>query len=148
VSSQLTVQHLSYTLMARVALLLLTAFSFMHGLCTQGHQQNLYQLWQQCCCCLLDVFDALCSAAACDRVLPCALHDCDNCRHIACAEGAYSVAHWLLDVGVDPNPHDRHNRTPLEVINATGAAARAARLSCTVLRGRGDIDSKEVCSCQ
>jgi hypothetical protein len=40
---------------------------------------------------------------------------CCACRHIACAEGAYSVAQWLIETGVDPNPRDRHDRTPLEV---------------------------------
>ncbi|KAI8477080.1 MAG: kinase-like domain-containing protein [Monoraphidium minutum] len=34
--------------------------------------------------------------------------------HISAAEGAFSVAQWLLDSGADPNPLDRHNRTPLE----------------------------------
>ncbi|WIA29235.1 hypothetical protein OEZ86_011743 [Tetradesmus obliquus] len=34
--------------------------------------------------------------------------------HIACAEGAYSVAQWLIETGVDVNPRDRHDRTPLE----------------------------------
>ncbi len=35
-------------------------------------------------------------------------------RHISAAEGAFSVAQWLLDSGADPNPLDRHGRTPLE----------------------------------
>lgn len=34
--------------------------------------------------------------------------------HICAAEGAFSVAQWLLDSGADPNPPDRHGRTPLE----------------------------------
>jgi len=34
--------------------------------------------------------------------------------HISAAEGAFSVAQWLLDSGADPNPLDRHDRTPLE----------------------------------
>jgi hypothetical protein len=40
---------------------------------------------------------------------------CGVCSHIACAEGAFSVAQWLIESGVDPNPRDRHDRTPLEV---------------------------------
>lgn len=37
------------------------------------------------------------------------------CRHVAAAEGAFTVVEWLLEVGADPNPLDRHDRTPLEV---------------------------------
>ena len=38
------------------------------------------------------------------------------CRHIAAAEGAFSVVQWLVvEEGADPNPVDRHQRTPLEV---------------------------------
>lgn len=37
-------------------------------------------------------------------------------RHVAAAEGAYSVVQWLVqEEGVDINCIDRHNRTPLEV---------------------------------
>lgn len=37
-------------------------------------------------------------------------------RHLAAAEGCYSVVQWLLTEGkCDPNPIDRFNRTPLEV---------------------------------
>jgi len=47
----------------------------------------------------------------------CFVHCMIGCpsRHIACAEGAYSVAHWLLDLGVDPNPHE---------VGMTGRATR------------------------
>eukprot|EP00877_Chromochloris_zofingiensis_P012895 jgi/Chrzof1/785/Cz01g28220.t1 len=34
--------------------------------------------------------------------------------HVAAAEGAFTVVEWLLEVGADPNPLDRHDRTPLE----------------------------------
>ena len=37
------------------------------------------------------------------------------CRHLAAAEGCYSVVQWLVeDMGADPNPIDRFGRTPLE----------------------------------
>ena len=37
-------------------------------------------------------------------------------RHLAAAEGCYSVVQWLLTEGkCGPNPIDRFNRTPLEV---------------------------------
>lgn len=58
------------------------------------------------------------------------------CRHIACAEGAYSVAQWLMESGVDPNPRDRHDRTPLEVRGCSwtagwdGVAGWVARAGC------------------
>ena len=40
---------------------------------------------------------------------------CQN-RHLAAAEGCFSVVEWLLkEAGADPNPIDRFNRTPLEV---------------------------------
>ncbi len=36
--------------------------------------------------------------------------------HVAAAEGAYSVVHWLVvEEGADVNPLDRHHKTPLEV---------------------------------
>ena len=36
-------------------------------------------------------------------------------RHLAAAEGCFSVVEWLLkEAGADPNPIDRFNRTPLE----------------------------------
>lgn len=39
-----------------------------------------------------------------------------NCRHLAAAEGCYSVVLWLLnDMSCNPNPVDRFKRTPLEV---------------------------------
>jgi hypothetical protein len=31
------------------------------------------------------------------------------------------VAQWLLESGVDPNPRDRHDRTPLEVRHSWGS---------------------------
>lgn len=34
--------------------------------------------------------------------------------HVAAAEGAFSVAQWLLEEGADKNALDRHQRTPLE----------------------------------
>ena len=38
------------------------------------------------------------------------------CRHLAAAEGCYSVVEWLLTEGkCVPNPIDRFKRTPLEV---------------------------------
>ena len=38
------------------------------------------------------------------------------CRHLAAAEGCYSVVEWLLTEGKClPNPIDRFKRTPLEV---------------------------------
>ena len=38
------------------------------------------------------------------------------CRHLAAAEGCYSVVEWLLTEGkCAPNPIDRFKRTPLEV---------------------------------
>ena len=38
------------------------------------------------------------------------------CRHLAAAEGCYSVVEWLLTEGkCIPNPVDRFKRTPLEV---------------------------------
>jgi len=41
------------------------------------------------------------------------------CRHIAAAEGAFSVVHWLVREGrASVNPLDRHGRTPLEVSQA------------------------------
>ena len=43
------------------------------------------------------------------------LPDPPSCRHIASAEGAFSVVQWLLEEGVDVNCIDRHNKTPLEV---------------------------------
>lgn len=48
------------------------------------------------------------------------------CRHIACAEGAYSVAQWLIESGVDPNPRDRHDRTPLEVGSSNSCSMQCA----------------------
>jgi hypothetical protein len=43
------------------------------------------------------------------------LHCC-CCRHLAAAEGCYSVAAWLLEeAGAASNPVDRFKRTPLEV---------------------------------
>lgn len=37
------------------------------------------------------------------------------CRHLAAAEGCYSVVQWLLkSQAADPNPTDRFGRTPLE----------------------------------
>ena len=37
-------------------------------------------------------------------------------RHLAAAEGCYSVVEWLLmEAHVSPNPVDRFSRTPLEV---------------------------------
>ena len=43
-------------------------------------------------------------------------------RHLAAAEGCFSVVEWLLrEAGADANSIDRFNRTPLE--------ARPARLS-------------------
>lgn len=41
---------------------------------------------------------------------------CTVYRHLAAAEGCYSVAAWLLEeCGVASNPVDRFKRTPLEV---------------------------------
>ena len=38
------------------------------------------------------------------------------CRHLAAAEGCYSVVEYLLrQLQCDPNPIDRFGRTPLEV---------------------------------
>ena len=40
----------------------------------------------------------------------------ESCRHLAAAEGCYSVVLWLLsDMKCNPNPVDRFDRTPLEV---------------------------------
>ena len=39
-----------------------------------------------------------------------------DCRHLAAAEGCFSVVEWLLsEARVSPNPVDRFSRTPLEV---------------------------------
>lgn len=37
------------------------------------------------------------------------------CRHIAAAEGAYTVCKWLIESDADINAMDRFQRTPLEV---------------------------------
>ena len=45
-------------------------------------------------------------------------------RHLAAAEGCYSVVQWLVeDMGADPNPVDRFGRTPLEdAVRGTGVS--------------------------
>lgn len=46
-------------------------------------------------------------------------------RHLAAAEGCFSVVEWLLkEAGADPNPIDRFNRTPLEACRALLAVSQ------------------------
>ena len=56
------------------------------------------------------------------------------CRHLAAAEGCYSVVQWLVeDSGADPNPVDRFGRTPLEDAvcdDAPTATLRDALCTC------------------
>lgn len=41
-------------------------------------------------------------------------------RHLAAAEGCYSVAAWLISLGAQVNLVDRFKRTPLEVWKGAG----------------------------
>lgn len=58
-------------------------------------------------------------------LMSCALF---NCRHLAAAEGCFSVVAWLLDLGVEVNPVDRFHRTPLEVRSQSQRQSRARSL--------------------
>ena len=65
-------------------------------------------------------------------------------RHIAAAEGAFSVVQWLIEAGADVNPLDRHNRTPLEVSSpprlcALGALIALLLAICTQLHSMQEI---------
>jgi hypothetical protein len=92
------------------ACLVLLAAAFVCRGVLQLGSQSVLLLWAPCQSCFKFQFENL-STSWCQLITwP---HCC--CRHIAAAEGAFSVCKWLLDSGADANALDRFQRTALEV---------------------------------
>ena len=73
------------------------------------------------------------------------------CRHLAAAEGCYSVVEWLLTEGkCAPNPIDRFKRTPLEVFTTglTAEVSKAVYRTRTLWPGRDLVMPSNWTSCE
>eukprot|EP01023_Acetabularia_acetabulum_P006292 TRINITY_DN12628_c1_g1_i3.p1 TRINITY_DN12628_c1_g1~~TRINITY_DN12628_c1_g1_i3.p1 ORF type:complete len:361 (+),score=47.93 TRINITY_DN12628_c1_g1_i3:31-1083(+) len=75
----------------------ITELIFFAGVNDVSRCQQIVQTWN------IDVSEKYCSD-----------YDQRTPLHIACAEGAFSTAQWLMDKGASVNALDRFKRTPLE----------------------------------